>query len=84
MTTVTTLFSVVSPFSLTISMIYNEIKRGRYLSEDTRFTSFILSDFMDSVFSAVFAFAVGTTSLGNVDYNISFSSNLKEVVTYPL
>ena len=38
-----------------------------YLSENTGFTSFVLSYFVDGVFSAVLAFAVGATSLGNVD-----------------
>ena len=40
---------------------------GMYLSEDASLTSFVLGDFVDGVFSAVFAFAVGTTGLWNVD-----------------
>ena len=37
------------------------------MSKDTCFTSFVLGDFVNGVFSAVFAFAVSTTSLWNVD-----------------
>ena len=66
LTTITTLFSVVSSFSLMLE--YAVIGwRGFYLSENTCFTGFVLCDFVDGVFSAVFAFAVGTTSLGDVD-----------------
>jgi hypothetical protein len=39
-----------------------------YLSKDAGFTRFILGDLMYRVFSAIFTLAVGTTSLGNVDY----------------
>ena len=46
---------------------------GRYLSKDTGFTGFVLGDFVDGVFSTVFAFAVGATGLWNVDYGMSVS-----------
>lgn len=69
LTTITALFSVVSSFSLFRQ--YSLYKWGGYLSEDTRFTGFVLSDLVDGVFSAVFALAVGTASLWNVDYIIS-------------
>ena len=65
LTTITTLFPVVSSFSLT--SVYSMIRGGDYLSEHTCFTGFVLCDFVNGVFSAVFAFAVGTTGLGNVD-----------------
>jgi hypothetical protein len=39
-----------------------------YLSKDASFTRFVLGDFMYRVLSAIFTFAEGTTSLGNVDY----------------
>jgi hypothetical protein len=55
---------VVFPILLTASC------EDGYLSEDTCFTGFVLCDFVDGVLSAVFAFAVGATSLGNVDYSI--------------
>jgi len=74
LTTVTTLLSVVSSFSLRYQCLVSTIMEGseramggRYLGKDTRFTGFVLGDFVDCVFSAVFAFAVGTTSFWNVD-----------------
>jgi hypothetical protein len=42
-------------------------REERDLSKDTGFTSFVLGDFVDGVFSAIFALAVCTTGLGNVD-----------------
>ena len=70
LTTVTTLLSVVSSFSLQYQClgwrIGGEGERGD-LSKDTGFTGFVLGDFVDGVFSAVFALAVGTTCLWNVD-----------------
>ena len=39
-----------------------------YLCEDTGFAGFVLCYFVDGVFSAVFALAVGTAGLWNVDY----------------
>lgn len=39
-----------------------------YLCKDTGFAGFVLCYFMDGVFSAVFALAVGTAGLWNVDY----------------
>jgi hypothetical protein len=46
---------------------------GRYLSKDTGFAGFVLGDFVDGVFSTVFAFAVGATGLWNVDCGMSVS-----------
>jgi len=75
LTTITTLLSVVSSFPLQYQYLIWRIVGGskgeggerKYLSKDTGFTGFVLGDFMDGVFSAVFAFAVGTTGLWNVD-----------------
>lgn len=39
-----------------------------YLRENTSFTRFVLGNFMYCVLSAIFTLAVGSTSLGNVDY----------------
>ena len=49
-------------------------KGGRYLSEDTGFAGFVLCYFVDGVFSAGFALAVGTTGLWNVDYVLIMDS----------
>ena len=73
LTTITTLFSVVSSFSLRCQCLgFEELMEGwrcgGYLSKDTGFTGFVLGDFVDGVFSAVFAFAVGTTGLWDVDW----------------
>jgi hypothetical protein len=46
-----------------------------YLSEDTGFTGFVLCYFVDGVFSAVFALAVGSTGLWNVDYKLEIDTD---------
>jgi hypothetical protein len=43
------------------------------LSKDAGFAGFVLGDFVDGVFSTVFAFAVGATGLWNVDCSMSVS-----------
>ena len=47
--------------------VSEEMRGKQYLSKDTGFTGFVLSDFVNGVFSAAFAFAVSTTGLRNVD-----------------
>jgi hypothetical protein len=71
LTTVTTLLPVVSSFPLRYQYrIWSdkwEAMEEEYLSKDTSFTGFVLGDFVDGVFSAIFTFAVSTTGLWNVD-----------------
>jgi len=72
LTTITALFPVVSSFALQNQYLVQEIgieckPRETYLSKDTGFTGFVLGDFVNGVFSAVFAFAISTTGLWNVD-----------------
>jgi len=47
---------------------------GRYLSEDTGFAGLVLCYFVDGVFSAGFALAVGTAGLWNVDYGLAMDN----------
>ena len=46
-------------------------REGRYLSEDAGFAGLVLCYFVEGVFSAGFALAVGTTGLWNVDYGLA-------------
>lgn len=46
-----------------------------YLSEDTGFAGFVLCYFVDGMFSAVFALAVGSTGLWNVDYELEIGTD---------
>jgi len=47
---------------------------GRYLSEDTGLAGLVLCYFVDGMFSAGFALAVGTAGLWNVDYGLAMDS----------
>ena len=58
-------------------------REERDLSKDTGFTGFVLGDFVDGVFSAVFALAVGTTGLWNVDC-MSVSARSKGMREIPM
>lgn len=68
LTTITTLFSVVSSFTLLLTL---QGDRDNYLSEYGGFAGFVLSDLVDGVFSAVLAFAISSSSLWDVDCTLA-------------